>query len=753
MLVVHAGFMLLAALPSGPTPEPVAAPHFPDRVHAFVWRNWQLIPAEDMARVLGTSRENVLRTGKAMGLANPPAITAEQRQRSYITVIRRNWHLVPYEQMLDLLGWPEDELAYTLREDDFLYVKLGLLKPKCEPLLWAEPDDAARARESAIAQIVNQTFSGEAGSLDEPLFGFVSELSKPVDGSRSQFESSKIAPRFCYSYFALYGDAFMDGAPDPFPDGYLSRLSALGVNAVWLQAVLYKMAEFPWDPVLSANYEQRLKNLGALVARAKSHGMGVYLYLNEPRAMPLEFFEKHPELKGTVEGEHAALCTSVPAVQQFVASSVAQICDSVPDLAGFFTITASENFTNCWSHGNGAACPRCSMRTPDAVIAEVNALVGAGIIMASGQQKMIAWDWGWGDDWAGAAIKRLPPGVAHMSVSEWSIPFTRGGIDNKVGEYSISVIGPGPRAKKHWDIAKKLPAGLRTFAKIQANTTWECGSVPYIPAVANVAKHIENLREEHVNGVMLGWTLGGYPAPNLEIAGMMIADPALSADAAMKAVADRRFGIASSGEVVSAWKKCSTAFSEYPYDNSGLYSGPQHMGPANPLWEKTTEYKASMVGFPYDSLPAWRGAYPADVYIAQMQKAAKGFAEGSAKLKELLAHIDADHRGELQREINVMEACGLHYASCANQARFIVLRDELLAQNGATDRAASCAEIESILKNEIELARKLYAIQIRDSRLGFEATNHYFYVPIDLVEKVINCQDLLDRWLPALRGA
>ncbi|MBM3289791.1 MAG: hypothetical protein FJY92_06530, partial [Candidatus Hydrogenedentes bacterium] len=245
MFTAVTGLLLLAALPAGPTPEPVAALHFPDRVHAFVWRNWQLVPAEDMARVLGTTADKVVGVGKAMGLDGPPAITKEQRQRSYITVIRRNWHLLPYEQILDLLGWPEDELAYTLREDDFLYVKLGLLKPKCGPLKWIDPGDDARAREAAIASVVKRHFPGGAGPMQEPLFGFVDALSTPVEAARPSVESSRLAPRFCYSYFALYGDAFMDGAPDPFPDGYLSRLAASGVNAVWLQAVLYKMAPFP----------------------------------------------------------------------------------------------------------------------------------------------------------------------------------------------------------------------------------------------------------------------------------------------------------------------------------------------------------------------------------------------------------------------------------------------------------------------------------------------------------------------------
>jgi len=45
----------------------------------------------------------------------------------------------------------------------------------------------------------------------------------------------------------------------------------------------------------------------------------------------------------------------------------------------------------------------------------------------------------------------------------------------------------------------------------------------------------------------------------------------------------------------------------------------------------------------------------------------------------------------------------------------------------------------------------MYEIQRRDSRIGFEAANHYFFIPLDLVEKVINCRDLLTRWLPAER--
>ena len=51
--------------------------------------------------------------------------------------------------------------------------------------------------------------------------------------------------------------------------------------------------------------------------------------------------------------------------------------------------------------------------------------------------------------------------------------------------------------------------------------------------------------------------------------------------------------------------------------------------------------------------------------------------------------------------------------------------------------------MRAILLAEIDLAKRLFAIQSRDSRIGFEASNHYFYVPADLAEKIINCKHLL----------
>ncbi|MCA9428513.1 MAG: hypothetical protein KC994_25765, partial [Candidatus Omnitrophica bacterium] len=471
-----------------------------------------------------------------------------------------------------------------------------------------------------------------------------------------------------------------------------------------------------------------------------------YLYLNEPRSMPLSFFEDHPELKGVVEGDYAAVCTSATPVQEYLKDAVAYVCRQVPDIAGFFTITASENLTNCWSHHRGEGCPRCSKRDPAEVIAEVGQLIQAGIDSTSSEARLISWDWGWKDEWAKGIIERLPKKAAHMSVSEWSIPIKRGGVDSVVGEYSISTIGPGPRATRHWGYAQD--AGLETFAKIQGNNTWEISSIPYIPAVENVARHAENLRDLDLDGMMLGWTLGGHPSPNFEVIARMGSAEHPSVEEAMNETAIDRYGEALAGSVVEAWKAYSAAFSEYPYHIGVMYNGPQQMGPANPLWEKPTGYSSSMVGFPYDDLNSWRAVYPVDVFIGQFQKMADGFREAQSRLKELTAGVEltANQAKKLQLELDTAEVCSLHFQSVANQSRFVQLRDRLLSSSEAKEQSKIISEILKVLESEKQVAIRLHEIQSRESRFGFEATNHYFYIPIDLAEKVLNVVDLIGKY-------
>ena len=63
----------VTVLPEGNAPAALTFPHFPDRQHAFVWRNWELVEPARLAAVLGTSEENVTALAASMGLTTRDA--------------------------------------------------------------------------------------------------------------------------------------------------------------------------------------------------------------------------------------------------------------------------------------------------------------------------------------------------------------------------------------------------------------------------------------------------------------------------------------------------------------------------------------------------------------------------------------------------------------------------------------------------------------------------------------------------------
>jgi hypothetical protein len=260
---------------------------------------------------------------------------------------------------------------------------------------------------------------------------------------------------------------------------------------------------------------------------------------------------------------------------------------------------------------------------------------------------------------------------------------------------------------------------------LQVGTTWELASVPYIPAVEQAWAQGHNLREDAVSGLMLGWTLGGHPSPNLEaaVAGLNGEE--------LEAVAVRRHGARHAGPALAAWRGFSRAFREFPFHIGSVYHASWQMGPANLLWATPTGYASTMVGLPYDDVTRWRSIYPADVWCAQLERVADGFDTTAA---QWVAAVGDDPPESLEEELRFARACAIHWRSAATQARWIALRDTPDA-----DRAAARA----LLEGELALARQLHRLQSEDSRIGYEASNHYFYVPLDLVEKAINCRWLL----------
>jgi len=746
-------------LPIGRSPEPVITPHFPDSLHAVIWRNWDVIPLETLAHVLDGTIAQISEIATSMALPDQRPITKTELRRNYMTVLHRNWHLLPYEQLCAILDWTPERMQFGLNEDDFMWAKLGGYKPNCPRVIYAPPTEEAARRAREIARIVRDELPTLLPPEAEPPFGFIKRFEIPVVApvklAREAFEL-----RMVYPYFLRYGDPLLGEGVEDMPDGYLAQLGACGVNAVWFQGVLNKLAPWHLAPELSEHWEERLENLRLLVARCREHGIDVILYFNEPRAMPRSFFAEHPELRGVEEmpsrsqyaPDTVALCTSAPEVQSFLVNSVRHIFEQVPGLGGILSLTYSENLTNCYSRtypqktedGKGTrnafdptstssrnaertACPRCLERGPEVINAEVCSLLERGMRLAGSQGRLMLYLWSTPKEWIPGILERLPKDTSVLCVSEWGTPFTRGDYHGEVNEYSISVVGPSEQSLRQWSQARTY--GLKTVAKMQAANTYEFSSIPYLPAVRRVAEHLANLAKAGVDGLMLGWTAGGSPSPNLELVTVFAENPEITAQEALLAVATKRFGADAASSVREAWNYLSDAYGEFPFDISVCYAGPQSLGPANLLYARPSGFRATMVTFPFDDIETWRGPYSAATLQQQFEKVADLWRVGV----DLLDQLRVSHPSStMEDEYRIAKAALIHFRSTANQIRFVQVRE------------VDPVEAARLLEDEIALTQSLLELVARDSRIGFEATNHYGYIGIDLIEKIINCRHLLN---------
>ncbi|NLF94468.1 MAG: hypothetical protein GX564_11340, partial [Oligosphaeraceae bacterium] len=632
----------------------------------------------------------------------------------------QNWHLLSYEQLLQLLGWTAEKLEFILREDDFLWHKLGNAKPQLSAPRFAplSPEQARatgqlrRWRQEAVASLPERR--------EEP-FAF---LHKKLSGG-SAATASAPGLRMIYPYAAVYGDPLLDDCLGAYPEQVLADYAAAGVNAIWLQAVLYTLVPWFGPSRYSQDCERRIANLRRLVQRMAKFRLKLILYINEPRGMPDEFFRQHPDWRGSkaANKDLYALCTSHPEVLPRLSLGVEELFRQVPELGGLFCITMSENLTNCWSKSsreNPPACPRCARQSPAEIVSGVIRALAEGVHRSSPAAEVIAWNWAWHPSWDEQVVSALPPGVKLMLVSETHLETSCcGGIKGQVVDYSISKPGPGPVFRRLLSCARA--AGVPVIAKVQLNNSWENSAVPYLPVPGLVEEHLDNLRALDIEDFMVSWTLGGYPGGNL---------PLLTK---RKEELFTEYFQDAGGEILSACAYFDRAFRLLPFNSTNLlYTGPQNYGPLNTLFEHPTGYRATMVGFPYDDLQAWRGIYPEDTFIAAFQALVELWGEGLARLQSAGKAVLAERQAHYRDLRQVAEAAYCHFSSSCWQMVFVQCRDR-----------GEPAGMRSAVQAEKELALRLLSLCRIDSRLGFEASNHYYYHENTLLEKILNCNRLL----------
>lgn len=703
----------------------IKTPHFPDMYLAVIWRNWNKIDPVILAEILDTDIENVRQAAVLMGLDYEGRFDPIWTSRGYLSIIRNNWHLLEFDQICTLLGMSEEQLAILLKEDDFMWGKMGNMKPTVDRPKFRPLTEEETVKTKAIAEYLKST-CGELYDAPDVCFDFLKEFyKKPENKGKDIVIADKNGIKYAYSYFAVYGDPLLQPELDPYPDGLLKKYAECGINGVWLQGILYQLVPYPFDESLSQGWETRIKNLRDLCNRAKKYGIDVFLYLNEPRAQGEAFFEKYPHLKGANERAYHCLCTSTPEVQNYLETAAERLFKEAPELAGFFTITMSENLTNCFSRViSKTTCERCMKRGPHVVVPEVSNILTRGAKKAKPDVKSICWTWAWYADWSYSAVENINEGQIVMSNSEDAIPTFVGGVKGRVADYSISIPGPSEKAKKIWSIARKN--GHETAAKVQFSNSWEMSAVPYVPVYDLVGEHIENLKEQGVKHLQLSWTLGGYPSPNLKMAAEFLKTDSVCS---VYSFIEELYGKDAAPTVDRAQKLMCDAFRQFPFNITVLYVCPVNYGPLAPFFAEPSGHTASMVGFPYDDLDRWRAIYPREVFETQFKLLSEKWKHGLDVLEARPS--DSEMYDEL---LTMARVCYYHFKSTYNQIRFVQVREGLTEER--TDNLLD--EMKTLIENERELTLGLIRECSHDSRIGYEASNHYMYTVRDLEEKLLN---------------
>lgn len=530
----------------------------------------------------------------------------------------------------------------------------------------------------------------------------------------------------------------------------LADIAGQGFDGIWMRGRLRELTRSTIFPELDdSSASQRVENLREVVARCQAAGMKLFLFFNEPLALPAThpFWNDHPELlgqrhhdpdtKAIPEPAHA-LCTSTPEVIGYMRESIEHLYADLPGLGGVILITASEYHTHCWSHyptkdassymampEAPMACPRCAAREPADLVAELVGLWTDAARNVSPSPQVWAWNWSWSmwyDEPQAEIVERLPAEAKLM------MDFERGGMRSQqigevaIDEYSLGYVGPSERFVKGYSAARN--AGLEVAAKLQLNTTHELATVPNLPLIPNLYEKLRWLDEHEITGIMGSWNFGNCATLNTAAFRAFVDHPDWRGDKQtfLHNLASAYFTDGDVDGIIAAWGRFCDAFAEYPFSIPFLYYSPINYAPA---LELSLDYHGRPMG------PSW---IPHSPWGESLENTLGPLSlEACCKASELMAAYWAEGIGLYEKalddqagETNRQELSTAQMIDCCLQSMVTILnfhhwRKGILQEHGLTAPCDLPADETSdrLIAEQARHADRARRLMQADDRLGY----------------------------------
>lgn len=538
--------------------------------------------------------------------------------------------------------------------------------------------------------------------------------------------------RIFRAFQAKYYDDDVLTGPDAYTDAYFAQLTGNGFNAVWLRGILRDLAATSIFPELGQRIAQHQDALGTVIARAKQYDVKVLLYLNEPLCLPADhpFWGDHPEVRGasgdsSMDEWHTtfAFCTSTPAVRSWLYEVTGNLFNDLPDLGGWFLISASEHHTHCYSHiwdvpgGQRPDCPRCAARPATDVIADLIADLASGTHAASPSARVFAWNWGWYQyekDPQPELLAKLPGDVTLL------LDWERGGHRDLpsgksvfVDEYSLSYVGPSERF-----LSTRMESqrhNLPVAAKLQIGTTHELATVPNLPLIDRVYEKLRRSEHLGVTDLLCTWNFGNaFSLNTAAVARFARETQRPEPPVFVAALAGEYFSLPEGGRMAKAIACLSEAMDNFPFDLPLLYFGPANYALAYPLMLEpltgTPMGRSWMMDERGDDLSQSLRQFSLDEVIACFGRLVAEWNRGTDLFAAACAGSASSHAIE---ELGVTRVAGCCFRSTRNVYATYRLRrdrpDDMLEQ------------FRPILEDEIDNLLIALPLVEADTRLGFHA--------------------------------
>ncbi len=592
--------------------------------------------------------------------------------------------------------------------------------------------------------------------------------------------SRELILRNCRTDF--YGDEILLEA-NKFDEAYFRTIKEGGYTSIWIRGQLRDLVEFAEAPHWNNQNAQRRDALNRIVAAGQESGVGIYLYINEPKGFLKEdpIFEKYPELKGPFnpfsENPQAAtfepafaFCTQSAFAEPYLTGGFRQLFLQCPDLAGVIMITASEILSHCYSNVDvknllnedfkhrAVQCPRCREVTAMETVTDVIAKIHQGIRSASNAAKIVAWNWSWGmyeESPQKQIISGLPSDVILLCDMQRGGSKSVDGHDMIVDEYSFSYLGPSPLFIETAAVTKKT--GREFWAKIMVNVTHEFLVVPYLPLPFRLAKKMISVRDYGIGGLMGCWNYGGNAQTWMaQLGSRVLRDDGftrLNIESEVQSIATQVYGPSRADAAYRAWSLFDQAFEYFPFDLFLIYYGP-HMHGTGFEWVFTPEeipmpwYFKAESGRRGTKLSDWCGHFTPQAITELLGKLTAGWGKGIKLLAEsfgvedpydAIPDFDRLSTEPGSKDFHISRTIIIHFLSTIG---FVNFRLATLAYfDGTEEKSALRATILDLLEQEKPRIRAMSQIVGTYPEIPYsEEAQKHLYTKEDLEQKLRNIE-------------